>query len=715
MGILSKLNPARLFQKAEMSLLFEQRKGHAANQPQNYRKIVKEAYAGNAFVFRAVNLIGMGASLVKIILEEVQASGEVREIAVHPVLDLLREPNPLQSGANFTEAVFGYRETTGNSYVAIVGPDNGPPKELWPLSPSAVKVIPGPASEPVLGYEYRVRGAVQTIPPEAMIHWKTWNPFDQLYGMSRVTAAALDVDYLNEALRWNASLLRNGARPSGTWKSKAKRPPDREVDKMKEKMRQDWQSFLNAGTPFLAWGDAEWIEHGMTPQDVDWITGQNLSARKVGIVFNVPPEMLGDPQSKQFANHKEARKALYEDNILPQADQWIGELNQNLVPLFARPGQRLRLRAERSSIPALREDQDSLFKRAEESSFLAINEKRAMTGYDDWPGGDVVLVPLNLFPLGSGSEDKQQAQAVVAINRKGELWVLNDRPGLPPSVTKQAAEDVLTPLALPGNDAKELYRKTLDARREKLVKASVRHVAGEFDRERQAVKAAIRGAQSAQDIVERAAGAIEAGAEQWVQALTGKVYLPVGDLLAGAVFRGLESEARSKQIETRQAYDDARQVWLSAIGDYSTEVVGTHVSQITSTTRGQIQSAVYQGITDGQSIPQIRSSIDQLYLDQIIPNRSTVIARTETIGASNFGSQAGARATGLPLEKEWIPTPDDRTRDTPFDHRVRPVVKLDEPYTISGENLMFPGDSSMGASPGNIIQCRCTEGYNVEG
>jgi len=36
------------------------------------------------------------------------------------------------------------------------------------------------------------------------------------------------------------------------------------------------------------------------------------------------------------------------------------------------------------------------------------------------------------------------------------------------------------------------------------------------------------------------------------------------------------------------------------------------------------------------------------------------------------------------------------------------VVPLDKPFIVSGEPLMFPGDGSKGASPGNLINCRCS-------
>jgi hypothetical protein len=38
-------------------------------------------------------------------------------------------------------------------------------------------------------------------------------------------------------------------------------------------------------------------------------------------------------------------------------------------------------------------------------------------------------------------------------------------------------------------------------------------------------------------------------------------------------------------------------------------------------------------------------------------------------------------------------------------------VPIDEPFIVSGEELMYPGDPS--GSAGNVINCRCAIGYVV--
>jgi len=62
----------------------------------------------------------------------------------------------------------------------------------------------------------------------------------------------------------------------------------------------------------------------------------------------------------------------------------------------------------------------------------------------------------------------------------------------------------------------------------------------------------------------------------------------------------------------------------------------------------------------------------------------------------------------------WLTAEDSRVRhphgSSRWDHQSADgqIVKIGEPFVVSGELLLFPGDRSMGASIGNVINCRCT-------
>ena len=101
------------------------------------------------------------------------------------------------------------------------------------------------------------------------------------------------------------------------------------------------------------------------------------------------------------------------------------------------------------------------------------------------------------------------------------------------------------------------------------------------------------------------------------------------------------------------------------------------------------------------------SMIDNTAIKKILTKG---IARTETTRVENsarmdVGEQG--KKMGFSMLKEWVATSDDRTRPAHADADGQ-QVPIDEPFIVDGEKLMYPGDISMGASPSNVINCRCT-------
>jgi uncharacterized protein with gpF-like domain len=185
-----------------------------------------------------------------------------------------------------------------------------------------------------------------------------------------------------------------------------------------------------------------------------------------------------------------------------------------------------------------------------------------------------------------------------------------------------------------------------------------------------------------------------------------------------ATFEQLKSEAADMEVKL---FAEIFNVFASAVKTWISENVANKVVLVSDTTKSLIKTKVTAGEEAGESIDKIAARIDELYLDQIIPNRSTVIARTEVISASNAGNRFAAKQTGLNLRKEWISTRDEKTRDEhdAFNHKAMDevIVDIDEPYQVpmkggGTEPLMFPGDPK--GSAANVIQCRCTEGYHVK-
>ena len=347
--------------------------------------LVREGYLGNSVVFACVREIAEAGAGVDWILYKNSAGGDRQEVGGHPLLRLLRHPNPLQGRFEFFESVLSHLYLAGNTYIESVGPQSGkgfgkagsPPRELYVLRPDRMRVLPDPVHF-IAGYEYSSGGKSVRLSRDRVLHLKLFHPLDDWYGLSPIKVAALAVDKMSSGDRWNASLLQNSAVPSGALVSK-QRLSDDQFSRLKKEMREQIQGVNNAREPLLLEQDLEWKELGVNPKDMDWIEGLKMSALQIAQVYNMPPELIG-LSSATYQNRKEARKALYTEVVCPALNRLRDALNIWLTPLF---GSDLSLDYDKSGIEALSEDQESLWKRANESQFLTINEKRRMVGYGD--------------------------------------------------------------------------------------------------------------------------------------------------------------------------------------------------------------------------------------------------------------------------------------------------------------------------------------------
>jgi len=376
-----------------------------------YQQLAKEGYLKNAIVYRCVNEISKGASAVPLILKN---GDEIVE--QHPIIDLLNRPNPLQSYSEFFNSLFGYVLLGGNAYILKVGAEQGAPKELHQLRPDRM-VIKGSGNPIPDRYEYVVNGRVQKTYMVDQVngysevkHVKLWNPLDDYYGLSPMSAAAVEVDQFNMSSKHNVNLLQNGARPSGAVIFK---PQDDAgfAANLSESQRQQLLTDLNnrfsgagnAGRPMLLEGDFDWKEMGLSPKDMDFHQLKNMAATDIALCFGVPSQLVGVPDAQTYANVSEARLALYEETIIPHLRKIQSDLNEWLIPLY---DDRLRLEFDIDSIPALSERRKRTYENvssAVREGIMTRNEAREQLGLTPIDGADDLYIAANLFPITDGA------------------------------------------------------------------------------------------------------------------------------------------------------------------------------------------------------------------------------------------------------------------------------------------------------------------------
>jgi virulence-associated protein VapD len=184
-----------------------------------------------------------------------------------------------------------------------------------------------------------------------------------------------------------------------------------------------------------------------------------------------------------------------------------------------------------------------------------------------------------------------------------------------------------------------------------------------------------------------------------VEELYKELYTDVGDTFARLSYENLKGY---KYLTTK-----AIPSWIQQMINYALK--SRRIKDVTQNTQDEVSNEIVKALEKGLGEQDTMKEIvaNTLITSQL---RAERIARTEIISASNAGSLEGARASGLKLNKKWITTPDDRTRESHKAENIgQAIVPLEEKFFIDGEYLDYPGD--VNGSAKNVINCRCTQVY----
>lgn len=139
--------------------------------------------------------------------------------------------------------------------------------------------------------------------------------------------------------------------------------------------------------------------------------------------------------------------------------------------------------------------------------------------------------------------------------------------------------------------------------------------------------------------------------------------------------------------------------------------------------------AAAEAITGTEEVARISGSI----LDRKLVGREGGISTLETLHpaeaskATEFEVLSGSdqlsvlgQTPNVETHKVWTNQGDHVVRGAgsgdDFNHIVADEQKVlgGEPFLVSGENLWFPGDTSLGASVGNVVNCRCATRHDTK-
>lgn len=356
------------------------------NEDRNYNTFAENGYIRNVIANYSAKLVAKSVASVPLLLSHQSQRGEREMVFQHPILELLRQPNPYTSGIDFMEHIAMHQMISGNAYILKIKNSKGDIKELYALRPDRITVEVNERG--ITGYKYTTNNKEITYKMDQIngecdvLHIRNFHPTNDVLGLSVFESASYSIEQHNQASVWTQALLKNSARPSGVLVVKNENGTnltEEQYNKLKEQMDECFSGYGNAGRPMLLEGGLEWQSIGYKPVELDLTNSKNAMAREIALAFGVPSYLLGIPGDNTYNNLSEAKTILWEQTVLPMLTNILNYLGNWLRHDYEDKNFNLTYDIEKISIFA--EHRERMFDKLNKVDFLTANEKRAILGF----------------------------------------------------------------------------------------------------------------------------------------------------------------------------------------------------------------------------------------------------------------------------------------------------------------------------------------------
>lgn len=338
---------------------------------------LKKCYETNGPAYGIVNKIAKAVGEVFSYLE-LQEKKTGKYVENHWLLDLLSKPNDRYTTQRFGRAWATNYLVYGDAFVyspVMIGKDLGKGKELYQIPGWRVAVEKGGYKAPMKGIKVTGGADPELIEPKDFFESFNYNLEDtSFYGTSPLVVAALYLSIIDRGMRRQDVSMKNGG-PSALITPK----PDSmgvlpvSADNLTEELNgEEVKGQLKALRTAI-----EVHELGASPVDLGILSSHKEAVTALCFIYDIPVDLYYG-QSK-YENAKEAKKALYENNAIPLAN----EFGQDLLAHFGLAGE-FTLKVNTDEIEVLKEDASDVLDNLTKMG-ATLNEKREAYGYEPRP------------------------------------------------------------------------------------------------------------------------------------------------------------------------------------------------------------------------------------------------------------------------------------------------------------------------------------------
>ena len=617
----------------------------------NIQKAVLEGYESHFLVYRLTTMRADAQVSIPVVAKDISTQDVAKE--THPAMQMLEHPNPRISMDELKFRVELFQCMAGNAYWYIN--QVGDSVRIDPLRPDRVSIK---AYKNNLVYLYTLPGE-NPVPfaEDEIVHFKGYNPSDDLFGLPVLRANAKLVDTGNAITDFQYHSMKNGLWPSGVLATE--KLEKAQYDNLMKQVKAFKEGPTNARKLLVIEDGKGFTAATPTPAEMDFMGGSNLTNQELCTGFGVWAEATGLVPAK-YENMRASEVATWNNTYIPQVKKFVATLNIQLAPHF----EGIYFDYDLSKTPPMVDKRKANAEEAKKYfdmgiSPKAINERLGL-GFDETDCPDTGMFPVTLLPVGT-TRVQEGERSIRAIR----------------------AED----------PARDLHYRATDRRRQGWERAVTEQVKARFVAESSVVANAVAGGKIDTD------PAINSQKAAWIKMLTA-VYRQIFLEFGQATFDELSPRSLAIGLERRD-FDP----WSKEIEKYVTNHVAQEIDYISDTTKKKIRAIVLEGEKAGLSSVKIAAQIREVYKGWETGTdvyRSMRIARTEVHQAAGTAMHESARQSGVAKEKAWLDAGDDRVRPTHVNNTAQGWIPFDDAYS---DGAMYPGDGT------DDVNCRCVEIY----
>lgn len=619
-------------------------------------KAIQKPFLQNPNVYKAVSAIAQNVTQAEIAFYR---EGTNEEVEDENLSELLYRPNPYESWNDFCESVAGHFAASGECFIVMeksVGQVVGTrklPAQLWTDNSSKFEEVLDKQTGKLLAWKYDRR----RLELDEVIHCKTFNLYNRYRGANPIEVMDGEIQLDYKALLYNQRFMDNDATPSFILST------EKNLTEDQRKRLTEWAEKRNRGVENA--GKMNIFDNGLKPEvlskthkDMEFSEQRGFAREEILGTFKAPKALFNITEQLNYATFTGQMKIFWIYTLIPIMRKIEEGINRHLVTPY---NPKIYFAFKVDNVPAFQEDFKDKVTTAKmlfDMGFTAneINQKLNL-GFEEKDWRDYWWIGFGQVPADTEAANEGRDAANTAGAGDG---------------AEKSTNSLVSLKTWQGFVAKQA---PMESRFKNMMK---RHF---FSIRSEILKRVSEGAKDIEAVASWTA---------WDDELK-KIATP---MLRKAIDEGVG--IGMGLVGKKSLMDEILRVKVEGL----VAVRADKIKGINRTLKKNIKAALEAGIAAGGSPVQLADAVRDVF--NTTERRSFVIARTETAGAVNAGSNLYYAEAGIE-KKRWVTAGDELVRES---HRqIDGETQFPEDRFSNG--LAYPGDQDA-TEAADVVNCRCT-------